>query len=272
MNMKSLLFSLVTILTTSIWAAGPSILELGFSAENMEEAERLFEETADEDAQASSQEVVEPGRDVEVEKEVVHEVVTNNAVVVKEVTVTNVVEVVRDVVNVSEVVVVTNVVEHHELRGNPNPQPKTGRPAKVTSRNTFYDRKEGVALFDGTVHVDDESFQMWADKAYVFMADTNDIRRIVAIGNVAITNEARRAYGYKASYYKDGGMVVLYSSPDLEQIAEVRDESKPEDQSVKGSKIKFWIDAEQVEVIDSVIQAPTKGGGMSDLKSLNKKK
>ena len=148
-------------------------------------------------------------------------------------------------------------------------QPKTGRPAKITSASTFYDRKEGVVMFDRNVHVDDENFQMWADKAYVFMQGTNDVRRIVAIGNVALTNEARRAYGTKASYYKEGGMVVLYG--DAERVAEIRDESKVDDQSVKGSKIKFWIDSEQVQVIDADIQAPVQSGGsggMGDFKKI----
>ena len=263
MNIKTLIgcvaFAAVGgLLAVSAWA-GPSVLELSFADEDYAETE------------ATLNAVENPAPPPNV-VETVHEVTTNSNVVVKEVTVTNVVEVVREVVNVSEVVMVTNVVEHHELRGNTNTQPKTGRPAKITSKNTFYDRKEGVVLFENQVHVDDESFQMWADKAYVFMSGTNDVRRIVAIGNVALTNEARRAYGYKASYYKDGGMVVLYGSPDFDQIAEIRDESKPQDQSVMGSKIKFWIDAEQVEVIDATIQAPTKGGGMDDLKSLNNKK
>ena len=147
-------------------------------------------------------------------------------------------------------------------------QAKTGRPAKITSASTFYDRKEGVVMFDRNVHVDDENFQMWADKAYVFLQGTNDVRRIVAIGNVALTNEARRAYGVKASYYKDGGMVVLYGN--AEQVAEVRDESKVDDQSVKGSKIKFWIDSEQVQVIDADIQAPVQSGGSGGIGDFKK--
>ena len=53
-------------------------------------------------------------------------------------------------------------------------------------------------------------------------------------------------------------MVVLDSqggSP-----AEVRDESKGEAQSVRGSKIRFWTDSEQVEVVGADISAPVKGG------------
>ena len=141
---------------------------------------------------------------------------------------------------------------------------KSTRPAHITSAKTFYDRKAGIVFFDRNVHVDDEQYQLWADKAYVFMEGTNDVRRIVALGHVAMTNETRRAYGVKASYYKDGGMVVLYGGAG--GYAEVRDESKAQDQVVRGRKIKFWIDSEQVEVIDADISAPTSGLGKDGLK------
>jgi lipopolysaccharide transport protein LptA len=134
----------------------------------------------------------------------------------------------------------------------------TGRPARITSATTYYDRKEGVIFFDRNVYVDDEQYQLHADRAYVFTEGTNDLRRIVAMGHVAMTNETRRAYGTKASYYRKEGMVVLYG--DAARPAEVRDESKVEDQVVKGSKIKFWIDSEQVEVLDADISAPVSGG------------
>jgi lipopolysaccharide transport protein LptA len=138
------------------------------------------------------------------------------------------------------------------------------RPAKITSRSTYYDRKEGFACFNGKVYVDDERYQLHADKAYVFMEGTNELKRIVAIGNVALTNETKRAYGAKLSYHRKPGLVILYGND--EQVAEVRDEAKEGDQIVKGAKIKFWIDAEQVEVIESDISVPAKAGG--NLKSL----
>lgn len=134
---------------------------------------------------------------------------------------------------------------------------EVGRMARITSATTYYDHKEGIIFFDKDVFVDDSQYQLHADKAYVFLNGTNDVRRIVAIGNVAMTNETRRAYGVKVSYYKDGGMVVLYGGEG--QPAEVRDESKEQDQVVKGRKIKFWIDSEQVEVMEADIQAPTSG-------------
>ena len=148
--------------------------------------------------------------------------------------------------------------------GEKNEPKASARPARITSATTYYDRKEGIVFFNKNVFVDDEQYQLHADKAYVFMSGTNDVRRIVAIGNVAMTNDTKRAYGAKVSYYKDGGMVVLYSGNGI--TAEVRDESKAEDQVVRGSKIKFWIDSEQVEVLDADITAPTSGFGKDGLK------
>jgi len=141
---------------------------------------------------------------------------------------------------------------------------KVGRSARITSGTTYYDHKEGIIFFDKDVYVDDSQYQLHSDTAYVFLNGTNDVRRIVAIGNVAMTNETRRAYGVKVSYYKDGGMVVLYGGEGCP--AEVRDESKEQDQVIKGRKIKFWIDSEQVEIMEADISAPATGLGNDGLK------
>lgn len=138
-----------------------------------------------------------------------------------------------------------------------------GKTAKITSASTYYDRKEGFAYFSGKVFVDDSEYQLHADRAYVFMQGTNELKRIVALGNVALTNGTRRAYGDKASYYRDSGMVVLYAGDGI--AAEVRDETAKGPQVVRGKKIKFWTGTEQVEVIDAAITAPS-GGGFGDLR------
>lgn len=277
---------------------GPSILELAFAEQNQDEVDsalaELEGEGAVEDVRGKIHEEEARSEKVAVvtNVEVVTNVIEKIIEVEKPVVVTNTIERIverqvadkdmQDRVDFVEAVN-TDLSERNERLEEAlkiererrerleriipkNKLPKTGRPAKITSANTFFDRKEGVAMFDRNVHVDDESYQMWADKAYVFMEGTNDVRRIVAIGNVALTNEARRAYGTKASYYKEGGMVVLYG--DAERPAEVRDESKIEDQTVKGSKIKFWIDSEQVQVIDADISAPVQGGSAKDFKQV----
>ena len=131
-------------------------------------------------------------------------------------------------------------------------------PPRITSNKVYYDRKEGYAVFTGKVHVDTEEYQMHTKKAYVFFEGTNELRRIVASGGVAITNGLKRAYGSRASYYRNSGMVILYG--DDKTIAEVIDGSRGEDQAVRGSKIKFWTMSEQVEVLDARISSPVSGG------------
>ena len=140
----------------------------------------------------------------------------------------------------------------------------TGRPAKITSDSTIYNRKEGIASFEGHVHVDDEQYQMHADRVYLFLEGTNELKRIVAIGNVAMTNEARMAYGAKATYSKKNGLVVLYSGDGV--TAEVRDESKEQPQIVRGKRIRFWVGSEQVEVDEADLTGAAPAGGADSLK------
>jgi len=211
---------------------------------------------------------------------------------------------------------VTNAESQVEkpLPKKPKEKKLTGRPAKITSDTTVYNRKEGIASFEGHVHVDDEQYQMHADRVFLFFevdADatngvrrakgtndvhrtakgtndvdrvakgTNDVhkagkgtddmrraagdvRRVVAIGHVAMTNDAHRAYGAKATYSKKNGLVVLYSGDGI--TAEVRDESKAQPQIVRGKRIRFWIDSEQVEVDEADLSGAAPSGGAASLK------
>jgi len=139
------------------------------------------------------------------------------------------------------------------------------RDAIITADRTDYDRKEGVVLFDRNVYVDDEQYQMHTDRLFLFLDGTNDLKRLVAIGNVAITNENRRAYCARATFNKKLGRIVMYSSDDI--TASLREEGK-KGSEVKGEKITFWIDSEQVEVENPVITMPGGfgGGGKDGLK------
>ena len=140
-----------------------------------------------------------------------------------------------------------------------------GGTARITSGSAYYDNKEG-AYFSDRVAVDDAEYQLHADRAYVFMDGTNALERVVAIGRVAMTNGTKRAYGDKASYYRQSGMVVLTASE--KEPAEVRDEAKGGAQIVRGKKIKFWIGTRQVEVQEAWISAPTSGSARDGIKGL----
>ncbi len=189
---------------------------------------------------------------------------------------------------VEETPVVTNAETQVEkpLPKKPKEKKLSGRPARITSDTTVYNRKEGIASFEGHVYVDDEQYQMHADRVFLFFdADkgsgttnavrrakgTNDmhraageIRRVVAIGNVAMTNGTHRAYGAKATYSKKNGLVVLYSGDGI--VAEVRDESKAQPQVVRGKHIRYWIDSEQVEVDEADLTGAASSGGAASLK------
>lgn len=139
------------------------------------------------------------------------------------------------------------------------------RPARITAKKSFYDGKGGFLKFEENVYVDDERYQIHADNAYVSLASSNQLHRIVAFGSVAMTNESRRAYGTKVTYNRPTGTVVLTGTP--ESPATIIDEAKGEGkhQIVKGIKIRFWIGAEQIEVLEADITTPT--SGMGDVKS-----
>ena len=139
------------------------------------------------------------------------------------------------------------------------------RDAIITADRTDYDRKEGVVLFDRNVHVDDAQYQMHADRLFLFLDGTNDLKRLVAIGHVAITNEDKRAYCARATFNKKLGRVVMYSSDEI--TAELREEGK-KGSDVRGEKITFWLDSEQVEVENPVITMPGGLGGRGDMKKL----
>ena len=141
----------------------------------------------------------------------------------------------------------------------------TGRDAKISSATMSYDRKEGVIFFDRNVYVDDEQYQMHADRVYVFLSGTNDVKRLVALGNVALTNEFRSATCDKAVYVKSAAKVVLYAAEN--GVATLKDESE-KGGTITGSKITFWLDSEQVEVQHSDITVPGGAFKAGDAKKL----
>ena len=148
------------------------------------------------------------------------------------------------------------------------PKPKkelTGRDAKITSATMSYDRKEGILFFDRNVFVDDEQYQMHADRVYVFLNGTNDVKRLVALGNVALTNEFRSATCDKAVYMKAASKVILYAPEG--GVATLKDESQ-KGGTISGSRITFWLDSEQVEVQNSDITVPGGAFKANDAKKL----
>ena len=137
------------------------------------------------------------------------------------------------------------------------------RNVKVTSNRSTYLRKEGVLVFDGDVFVDDVEFKMHADEVTLFLGGTNDLKRIVAIGNVAVTNELRSGTCAKATYNRALSRVVLYGDESKGVLARLCDNGKRKSM-VEGRRITFWIDTEQVEVDGSSITVDVGKGAAKD--------
>ena len=135
--------------------------------------------------------------------------------------------------------------------------------AKITSDTTYYDRKEGIVVFKGHVHVDDAEYQMHSDRGYLFLSETNSLKRIVATGGVALTNGLRRASGDSVTYRRDIGLVILRGTDD--EPAVVSETTPSGERMVRGRKIRFWVDQEQVEVVEAVISAPKSSIGSGGL-------
>ena len=128
-------------------------------------------------------------------------------------------------------------------------------PARIMADTTYYDGKEGLVVFKGHVHVDDAEYQLHADRAYLYLSETNSLDRIAAIGSVALTNGMKRAYGEKLSYNRESGLVVL-NWKDEAHPALVVDVSEDGERTVRGQRIRFWINSEQIEVDRPVIDVP----------------
>ncbi|MGN0847784.1 MAG: LptA/OstA family protein [Kiritimatiellia bacterium] len=132
----------------------------------------------------------------------------------------------------------------------------TGRSAVITADRTDYDRKEGVILFDRNVFVDDEQYQMHAERLFVFLDGTNEMKRLVALGNVSITNEDKAAWCAKAVYTKAASRIVMYG--DEQNPAWLRDAGgrQGDGSEVRGLRITYWIDSGLATVEKSVITVP----------------
>ena len=141
----------------------------------------------------------------------------------------------------------------------------TGRAAVITADRTDYDRKEGVILFDRNVYVDDEQYKMHADRMFVFLDGTNDLKRLVAIGNVALTNDTKAAGCLRAVYSKPDSRIVLYGDDQNPAWLSDTGGRKGEESRLMGLRIIYWIDSGQAHVDRPVVTMPAIKGGAKDL-------
>jgi lipopolysaccharide export system protein LptA len=114
---------------------------------------------------------------------------------------------------------------------------------KIRVSKIEFDNKEGVILFDKNVLVSDPQFVMGSDRLIVFMAGTNDVDQIMAIGNVSLTNENRSAKCDKAVYTRKDGQIVMSGNVVLRQGGDKAG-------TVCGKKMAIWLNEERMEILE----------------------
>ncbi len=135
-------------------------------------------------------------------------------------------------------------VERHR-RGN--------QSARIRSVSSDFDRKAGVILFDGNVVVEYESdYTLCADRVFAFLTASNRLARVVAAGNVVISNETRVGTCALATYRKKKGEIEMFGEKGVRAHLVERGRNASD---LEGDRIRFWLDSEQVEVSNSAISA-----------------
>jgi len=108
----------------------------------------------------------------------------------------------------------------------------------ITSERIEFDYQEMVAIFDENVRVENPQFLMLADRVLVFLDGTNDVKQILAIGRVSVTNDLRSAACDKAVYTRAAEQIVLTGNAHLRRGGDF----------IKGDRIAIWLNDERMEV------------------------
>lgn len=146
-----------------------------------------------------------------------------------------------------------------------SPQQALGKAKemRITSRRCDIDRDKGIAFYEGNVFVEYlPSATLSSDRLFAFFK-SNELVRVVAMGNVAITNETRFGVCDRASFARLEGEIDMYGEERPNGVKARLEE--PGSNEVLGSRIKFWIDGEQVEITDAELTVDKGKEGVKNL-------
>lgn len=128
----------------------------------------------------------------------------------------------------------------------------------ITSETCSFDREERLVFFDRRVQVAYAGqYTLSADRVFVFLSAENELSRIVALGHVVVKNESRSGSCARAVFRRSVGEIEMFAG-EKDEPAHLQE---ADGNAVDGRRIKFWLDAEQVEVIDSVLTVKKAGKG-----------
>lgn len=137
--------------------------------------------------------------------------------------------------------------------GIPDGKKNGPKSARITSDISDYDREAGVVMFEGHVVVQyADDYTMCSDRLFMFLSKENELSRVVADGDVSITNDTRVGTCAMATYRRRRNEVEMFGNgKDFPARLVDAGENASE---LEGERIKFWLDSEQVEVEKSAIK------------------
>lgn len=109
------------------------------------------------------------------------------------------------------------------------------QPITITSNNMEARKKENLVIFKGDVKAEQKDYTLYSKELYVYYADGQEIKEMIATGNVRIVQLNKVATGEKAVYTRENRTVVLTGNPQAEQDCDI----------VKGDKITIYLDEDK---------------------------
>lgn len=117
-------------------------------------------------------------------------------------------------------------------------------PIVITSETLTVDNEAHTALFESSVVARTTETTLHADKMLVYYhADTGDITKIEAEGNIKLTRGARAIISKEATYYAEGEKIIFTGEPRAVEGENV----------VTGKKITYFLNEDRFLVEDSKV-------------------
>jgi len=113
-----------------------------------------------------------------------------------------------------------------------------GRETVITAKRGSFDYKGSIAEFVGDVKVVDPEVTMQSDKLTVFFDGSNEVKSVMALGNVRLRYQGKTATCAKAVYIAQDGYIAMTGD------ATIRDGKD----TIVGKVIQIWIHDEKMTV------------------------
>jgi len=116
-------------------------------------------------------------------------------------------------------------------------------PVDIHSEEMTVDFEKNKIVFKGDVKVLQADFSLTAGEVTaIFGESADDIKKIIAAGDVKIRKADKMAWGERAVYDREGATILLTGTPVLKQGRNF----------IKGEEIQFSLDEDRMEVKGSV--------------------